>query len=175
VCQNWTSKCCLVVQTTGVRIKFLLRAKGGFPTFFDRPSIDVCRSHISMSSTIPLAFPTQSFCPGHCHCTIMATVLVPQRDWALGVCTGHPEEWLPGEQDTGMARRAMVYSGYCCRHLQKGSVCNKTIRKKCLNKAFKNYFNLGLTFLMGLSCSYLSGLYSMPCLSELFFFKYKPS
>lgn len=52
--------------------------------FSDRPCIDVCHSHISISSTVTVAFLMQSFRSECCHYTVIATVLLPQGNYGSG-------------------------------------------------------------------------------------------
>lgn len=84
--------------------------------------------------------------------------------WEMAVVAGDARGL--GEQDPAKARRGRICFACCCRNQQQGSVCIKMIKKKCLNKAFKIYFNLGSVCLVDLNCRYLSGLYSIPCLPD---------
>lgn len=156
-------------------IKLLLRANEGFPMFFDRPCTVVYHSRISISSTVPLALPKHSFCPGHCHYAIIATVLVPQRNWALGVCVGYWEEWLPSCQESRILapqEGAGFILGIVAETCRGEVFVIRLLERSVWIRLLK--IILRSTFLVDLNCSYLSGLYSMPCLPELFFFKYKP-
>lgn len=144
-------------QTTGVRIKFLLRIKENFPMFFDRPCIDVCHSHISISSTVTVAFLVQSFHCERCHCTVIATVLGNYHR-EIGFWKPVVLAWRNGCQADRTAghwcgKKRQSCLGYHGRNLQKEGICNKMIRRNFLIEAAKSGFSLGSVFSVDLQLS----------------------